>query len=94
MSATLTFTVYSQCILNHEQLFWIFNILVYLRLRDFAKNTTCLCVLELLVVEHVKKEVGKHYGIDTELDPNDDKNYITIVPSLEVFQAKLTELTK
>lgn len=44
--------------------------------------------------EYLKKEVGKHYGIDTELDPNDDKNYITIIPSLEVFQAKLQELTK
>ena len=63
MSATLSFTVYSQCILNHEQLFWIFNILVYLRLRDFAKNTTCLCVLELLVVEHVKKEVIEKFDV-------------------------------
>jgi hypothetical protein len=44
--------------------------------------------------EYLKKEVGKHYGIDTELDPNDDKNYITIIPSFEVFQAKLLELTK
>jgi hypothetical protein len=44
--------------------------------------------------EYLKKEVGKHYGIDTELDPNDDKNYITFIPSLEVFQAKLLELTK
>jgi hypothetical protein len=44
--------------------------------------------------EYMKKEIGKHYGIDTELDPNDDKSYITIVPSLEVCQAKLAELTK
>jgi hypothetical protein len=44
--------------------------------------------------DYMKKEIGKHYGIDTELDPNDDKSYITIIPSLEVCQAKLAELTK
>lgn len=44
--------------------------------------------------DYMKKYVGKHYGIDTELDPNDDKSYITIIPSLEVCQAKLLELTK
>ena len=44
--------------------------------------------------DYMKKEVGKHYGIDTELDPNDANNYITIVPSLEVFQNKLAELIK
>jgi hypothetical protein len=43
--------------------------------------------------EYLKKEVGKHYGIDTEVDPNDDKSYITIVPSLEVCQALFNELT-
>ena len=44
--------------------------------------------------EYLKKEVGKHYGIDTELDPECANSYITIVPSLEVFQAKLAELTQ
>jgi hypothetical protein len=44
--------------------------------------------------EYLKKEVGAFYGIDTELDPNDANNYIKVVPSLEVCQAKLTELTK
>lgn len=44
--------------------------------------------------KHLIQEVGKHYGIDTELDPNDANNYITILPSLEVCQAKLVELAK
>jgi hypothetical protein len=44
--------------------------------------------------EYLKKEIGKHYGIDTEVDPNDANNYITIVPTLEVFQLKLAELSK
>jgi len=44
--------------------------------------------------QHRIKEVGKYYGIDTEVDPNDANNYITIIPSLEVCQAKLDELTK
>ena len=44
--------------------------------------------------DHFKKEVGAFYGIDTELDPNDADNYIKVIPSLEVCQAKLDELTK
>jgi hypothetical protein len=44
--------------------------------------------------DYMKKEIGKHYGIDTEVDPNDANNYITIIPTLEVCQAKLSELTK
>lgn len=42
--------------------------------------------------DYMKKEVGKHYGIDTELDPNDA--YIKVIPSLEVCQTKLAELSK
>lgn len=44
--------------------------------------------------DYMKKEVGKHYGIDTELDPNDANNFIKVIPSLEVCQAKLVELAK
>ena len=44
--------------------------------------------------DHFKKEVGAFYGIDTELDPNDADNYIKVIPSLAVCQAKLYELTK
>lgn len=44
--------------------------------------------------DYMKKEVGKHYGIDTELDPNDANNYIKVIPSLEVCQTKLAELSK
>ena len=44
--------------------------------------------------DYFKKDVGSHYGIDTELDPNNADNYIKVIPSLEVCQAKLDELTK
>jgi hypothetical protein len=44
--------------------------------------------------DYMKKEVGKHYGIDTELDPNDANSYIKVIPSLEVCQTKLAELSK
>ena len=43
--------------------------------------------------DHFKKEIGSHYGIDTELDPNDAESYIKVIPSLAVCQAKLDELT-
>jgi hypothetical protein len=44
--------------------------------------------------EYLKKEVGSYYCIDTEVDPNDANNYIKVVPTLEVFQLKLAELSK
>ena len=44
--------------------------------------------------DYMKKEVGKHYGIDQGVDPNDADKFVTIIPSLEVCQAKLAELTQ
>lgn len=42
--------------------------------------------------EYYKKEVGAFYGIDK--DPKDENNYDKVIPSLEVCQAKLEELSK
>ena len=39
-----------------------------------------------------KKEVGAFYGIDK--DPNDENNTAKVIPSLEVCQLKLAELSK
>jgi hypothetical protein len=44
--------------------------------------------------DYIKKAVGKHYCIDKDIDPNDANNFITIIPSVEVFLTKLAELTK
>jgi len=42
--------------------------------------------------EYYKKEVGAFYGIDK--DPNDENNYDKVIPTLEVCQQKLAELSK
>lgn len=39
--------------------------------------------------DHMKKEVAAHYKIDTELDG--DGKVVTFIPTLEVFQSKLSE---
>jgi hypothetical protein len=42
--------------------------------------------------DYYKKEVGAFYGINK--DPNDENNHDIVIPSLEVCQAKLEELSK
>ncbi len=44
--------------------------------------------------EYMKKEVGAYYGINTKVDPDDANNQIKVIPTLEVFQLKLAELSK
>lgn len=68
--------------------------------RLFSKDEQMLLDLQFVIEKfdscgnYIKENVGKHYGIDTEVDPNDADNYIKVIPTLEVFQLKLAELSK